>query len=97
MNTQHGQHDGPTRSPNWSRINQWLPWLGLAGAVGWLVYGHGAHLLGIAPFLILLACLRMHFFGHRGHGGHSGHAPDDEPAPPKRDEEPTEGSGGHVH
>lgn len=32
-----------------------------------------AHLLGILPWLLLLACPLMHFFMHHGHGGHRGH------------------------
>ncbi|HEY8326885.1 MAG TPA: DUF2933 domain-containing protein [Rhodanobacter sp.] len=67
-------HHQPSRSgPNWSHINQWLLWLGLAAAITWLVVRHGAHLWEVLPFLILLACPLMHFFGHGGHGGHSGH------------------------
>jgi hypothetical protein len=61
---------------NWSRINQWLLWLGLASAVAWLFFGHRPHLLQIAPLLILLACPLMHLFGHGGHGGHIGHRRD---------------------
>ena len=34
---------------------------------------HRAHLLGILPYLILLACPLMHLFMHRGHGGHDQH------------------------
>ncbi|CAG0979013.1 hypothetical protein MTYP_01651 [Methylophilaceae bacterium] len=32
---------------------------------------HRAHLLGILPYLILLACPLMHLFMHRGHGSQS--------------------------
>jgi len=63
----------PHRRPNWARVNQWLLWLGLASAVAWLVLRHSAHLLEVAPFLILLACPLMHLIGHGGHGGHTGH------------------------
>ena len=39
--------------------------------IGFLIYeGHGAHLLGYAPFLLILACPLMHIFMHGGHGGH---------------------------
>ncbi|OWV96846.1 DUF2933 domain-containing protein [Rhizobium sp. R693] len=32
---------------------------------------HWAHALGIAPYILLLACPLMHLFhGHGGHGGH---------------------------
>jgi hypothetical protein len=53
-------------------VNQWLLWVGLAGAVTWLVLRHSAHLFEIAPFLLVLACPVMHLFGH-GHGGHGRH------------------------
>lgn len=84
---------------NWSRINQWLLWLGLASAVAWLFFGHRAHLLQIAPLLILLACPLMHLFGHGGHGGHGGHIGhrrDEELAPPKSAEQAKRGTSSHV-
>ena len=37
-----------------------------------LVTEHRAHLFGILPFLLLLACPFLHYFMHGGHGGHSG-------------------------
>ena len=67
----HDTHDFPKHGPDWSRVNQWLLWLGLAAAVGWLVVKHGAHLLEVSPFLFLLACPLLHFFGHGGHGSHA--------------------------
>jgi hypothetical protein len=36
-----------------------------------LVTEHTAHLLGILPYLLLLACPLLHFF-HGGHGGAHG-------------------------
>jgi Flp pilus assembly protein TadB len=68
--TDDPSHDMPSQHPNWSHVNQWLLWLGLAAAVAWLVLRHGAHLLEIAPFLIVLACPLMHLSGHGGHGSH---------------------------
>lgn len=68
-------HTNRTRppGPDWSRINQWLLWLGLAAAVGWLVVRHGTHLVELLPFLLILACPLLHLFGH-GHGGsHKSH------------------------
>lgn len=42
--------------------------------LGFLIYeGHGVHLLGYAPFLLILACPLMHIFMHGGHGGHGSH------------------------
>jgi hypothetical protein len=34
---------------------------------------HRAHLFGVLPYLLLLACPLMHFFMHGRHGGHGGH------------------------
>ena len=92
------QHSESTGRPDWSRINQWLLWLGLAAAVALLYFGHGAHMLQLAPFLILLACPLMHVFGHGGHGGHAHRQPNDAA---DRGDPPTRpgagGGGGHVH
>jgi hypothetical protein len=37
-----------------------------------LIYEHTMHVLGILPYLLLLACPLMHLFMHHGHhrGGH---------------------------
>ena len=34
----------------------------------WLLREHWGHALGLAPYLLFLACPVMHFFMHRGHG-----------------------------
>lgn len=51
--------------------------VGLVGLLVWL--GHGGHILGAVPFLLLLSCPLMHLFIHRGHrhGGqkHDSHRP----------------------
>ncbi len=44
----------------------------LAIAAFYLVTEHQAHLFGILPVLLLLACPLMHLFMHGGHGGHGG-------------------------
>jgi DUF2933 family protein len=53
-----------------------LAFLAIAGF--FLVTEHWAHMLGVLPYLLLLACPLVHFFhgghGHRGHGG-SGEQP----------------------
>jgi hypothetical protein len=39
--------------------------------IGFFLFtGHRAHLFGILPYLLLLACPFMHMFMHRGHGKH---------------------------
>jgi hypothetical protein len=40
--------------------------LGLAGYFAWAE--HRAHVIAIAPYLLLLACPLMHLFMHHGHG-----------------------------
>lgn len=53
-----------------STHNQRGTWvfLGFAAiALFFLWTGHGAHLLGALPYLLVLACPLMHFF-HHGHG-----------------------------
>lgn len=48
----------------------------VAAAVGgfYLVTEHTAHLFGVSPYLIILACPLIHMFMHRGHGhGSHGH------------------------
>jgi len=44
----------------------------LAIAAFFLWTEHRAHLLGILPYLLLLACPFIHLFMHRGHGRRSG-------------------------
>jgi hypothetical protein len=48
---------------------------GFLAIVGFLLFTeHRAHVLGILPYLILLACPLMHLFMHHGHGGHGHNA-----------------------
>ncbi|WP_306582433.1 DUF2933 domain-containing protein [Dokdonella sp.] len=89
---------------NWSRINQWLLWIGLVAAVAWMLFRHNAHLLQLLPFLFILACPLMHIFGHEGHGVH-GAAPQrnaDEPSAQRPEQDanqqpPAGGHAGHHH
>jgi Flp pilus assembly protein TadB len=56
-----------------------LPWILVTLAVVLsflLITEHRAHLFGFFPFLLIGACLVMHFFMHRGHGAH-GHKADE--------------------
>lgn len=46
----------------------------LAIAVFFLWGEHKAHILGVLPWALLLACPLIHLFMHGGHGGHgAGH------------------------
>jgi hypothetical protein len=57
----------------------WLrsPWTVLIGflaiAAFFLFTEHRAHVFGVVPYLLLLACPLLHFFMHHDHGGHGGH------------------------
>ena len=73
--------NSPRHSPGWLRSRSGLVLLAFLGIVGFfLVKEHAAHVLGILPYLLFLACPLLHFF-HRGNpgrrddhaGGHSGH------------------------
>ena len=68
--SQSHTNDRPSSATHWVLIGF------LAVAVLFLALEHRAHLLGILPFLILLACPLMHFFMHRGHGGGHQHGSD---------------------
>jgi hypothetical protein len=98
MNTPHDHRDSPSSGLNWSRINQWVLWIGLAAAVAWMFFRHNAHLLQLLPFLILLACPLMHLFGHGGHGGHGSHGDQaDRKTPDDTKQLPPGGHAGHNH
>lgn len=58
------------------------------GAVAgyFLVTEHWAHILGILPYVLLLACPLMHLFMHHGHGSH-GHASHNQHGAPNAKEE----------
>lgn len=52
-------------------LSPWVALLGfLAVAAFFLLSEHRAHVFGVVPYLLLLACPLLHFFVHRGHGGH---------------------------
>ncbi len=64
----------PSRGTFWTSRSgiALLAFFAIAGF--YLVTEHTAHLFGALPYVLLLACLPMHFFMHGGHGGHSGDA-----------------------
>jgi hypothetical protein len=64
----------------WWRLPFWVVLIGFMAVGGFfLVTEHRAHLFGVLPFLLFLACPLMHFM-HHGHGGHGGHRPRSEPS-----------------
>lgn len=65
---EHADH-GALQDWLWSRTG--IATLFAVATLGVLVYaGHTAHLVGLAPYLLLLACPLMHVFMHGGHHGH---------------------------
>ncbi len=75
--TDHGSPEGQRDHPREPTF-----WKSKAGLVlaGFLLIGlffllseHRAHVFGILPYLLILACPLMHLFMHRGHGGHGSH------------------------
>lgn len=71
MSLNHADQHNPPRAPGF--------WKSKAGFVvaGFLLIGlfflwseHRAHLFGVLPYLLILACPLMHFFMHHGHQGH---------------------------
>ena len=71
MNTPSESHH---QEPKLSRTH-WVLIGFLAIAGFFLVTEHRAHLFGLLPFLLVLACPLMHFFMHGGHGHGDGGAP----------------------
>lgn len=53
----------------------WGWWFFAAVALFYLWSEHRAHLFGVLPYLLLLACPLMHLFMHGGHRRHRGHGP----------------------
>lgn len=52
---------------------RWVLYGFLAVAGFFLFTEHRAHVLGILPYLLLLACPLMHLFMHHGHHDHDEH------------------------
>ena len=70
---QHSHHENTedNNSGSWLFSRTGIATLVAVSILGFLIYeGHGAHLLGYAPFLLILACPLMHIFMHGGHGQH---------------------------
>ena len=70
----HGHDPAGRDSDPFLRRGRWVFWAFVLIAAAYLVYEHRAHVVGVLPFLIILACPLMHLFMHRGHGGHGGHS-----------------------
>ncbi len=98
MHHDHSQYDSEPKGFWGSRYSIGLIVMGGIAAY-FLLSEHRAHFFAALPFLLLLACMGMHVFMHRGHGGHGGSPghnhngqqhPDNSAAsqPPKTGEQP---------
>lgn len=66
------EHQDTDRKSFWKTPLGW-GFIGFAAiAAFFLVTEHAAHVFGVLPWLLILACPLMHVFMHRGHG-HGGH------------------------
>ena len=72
-------NESPRTAPSWIRSRSGIVLLAFLAIVGFfLVTEHTAHVFGVLPYLLLLACPLMHFFhgSHkRSHGVHGGPTP----------------------
>ena len=68
----HGSMQDPSASP-WWKTRSGIVLCGFLLIAGfYLLTEHTAHVFGVLPYLLLLACPLMHLFMHYGHGGHGG-------------------------
>jgi hypothetical protein len=72
----HGHDPAGGGEERFLRRGRWVFWIFVIIAASFLLSEHRAHLLGVLPFLFLLACPLLHLFMHGGHGGHGEHGGD---------------------
>ena len=69
------QHDHQEQP--WWRSPTGIVCLGFLAVGGFfLLTEHTAHVFGVLPYLLILACPLMHLFMHHGHGGGHNHSGD---------------------
>jgi len=83
---------GADHAPDGHGRSGWVLSVFLVIAAFFLFTEHRAHLFGILPYLLLLACPLMHLFMHHGHGGHPGHQAPKPPADRQPRGNPEDGS-----
>ena len=70
-------HSHDHNNESWLFSRTGIATVAVVSVLGFLIYtGHSAHLLGLAPYLLILACPLMHIFMHGGH--HHGNESDDD-------------------
>lgn len=64
-------HENQSQTGSWLGSRRSIVLLVFLAVIGFFLFTeHRAHLFGILPYLLLLACPFMHFFMHSGHGKH---------------------------
>jgi hypothetical protein len=58
----------PAPTTNVRPVGTYVFWAFCGIAALFLLYEHTMHVLGVLPYLLLLACPLMHMFMHHGHG-----------------------------
>ena len=89
MSLDHTDHESPENRHNRPQAPSFWKSKAALVAAGFLLIGlffllseHRAHVFGILPYLLILACPLMHLFMHRGHGSHGGHRHGDQARKP---------------
>ena len=75
------QQSQPEHVPGMPARRRWVLAGFIAIALFFLLTQHRAHLFGVLPYLLLLACPVMHLFHHHGHHGHAVAGPNAGSAP----------------
>ncbi len=76
IDSREPSESGADDHPHHFRGGKWLWWVFAAIALFYLLTEHRAHLFGVLPYLLLLACPLMHRFMHGHHGAHKSHEHD---------------------
>ena len=88
MGYKHDQHS--TETPGFWRSRSGIGFIVIGAVAGYfLLTEHLAHVIGVLPYVLLLACPLMHMFMHHGHGGHGPEnhehkSTEDKPEQPKK-------------
>ena len=62
-------HEHQSENVSWLNSRRSVVLIVFLAIIGFFLFTeHRAHLFGILPYLLLLACPFMHMFMHRGHG-----------------------------
>ncbi len=78
--------NGPSEKSWWQTPSGLVLCGFLAIGAFFLITEHAAHLFGVLPYALLLACPLMHLFMHGGHGHGAGHGGAETDRQPDKDQ-----------